>query len=195
MNRPVIKGPSRRLLLWGLALMAVSGGFFLVLVRQPRQAALSAMALRQGEIRRARLELEGFHRRHPDLTGFEQILEARGERAERLFPKGESGSGDFFRKDLPELAEAMGLSVEQIVAGDETAKALPAAPAAGNLVKPVTCGLTLRGEYGALTDFLIRLEQGEPFAAVKGWQLKPGGSPNRKGELTLDMTVEIYERR
>ncbi len=195
MNRPVIKRSSRRLLLWGLSLMAISGGSFLFLVWQPRQAALSAMALRQGEIRRARLELEGFHRRHPDLKGFEQVLEARGERAERLFPKGESRSEAFFRKELPELAESMGLSVEQIDAGDETAKAPPAAPDAGEILKPVTCGLTLRGEYGALTDFLIRLEQGEPFAAVKRWQLKPSGSPNLKGELTLDMVVEIYERQ
>lgn len=195
MNRPVIKRSSRRLLLWGLALMAVSFCSFLLLVWQPRQAALSAMALRQGEIRRARLELEGFHRRHPDLPSFEQALEDRGERAERLFPKGESGSEAFFRKDLPELAEAMGLSVERIAAEDETVKAPPAAPDAGKILKPVTCGLTLRGEYGALTDFLIRLEQGEPFAAVKGWQLKPSVSPNRKGELTLDMAVEIYERR
>lgn len=195
MNRPVIKRSSRRLLLWGLSLMAISGGSFLFLVWQPRQAALSAMALRQGEIRRARLELEGFHRRHPDLEGFEQVLEARGERAERLFPKGESRSEAFFRKELPELAEYMGLSVEQIAAGDETAKAPQTAPDAGEILKPVTCGLTLRGEYGALTDFLIRLEQGEPFAAVKRWQLKPSGSPNLKGELTLDMVVEIYERQ
>lgn len=195
MSRPVIKRSSQRLLLWGLALMAIGGGSFLWLVWQPRQAALASVTLRRGEVRRARLELEGFHRRHPDLKGFQQVLEARGERAERLFPKGESGSGDFFRRDLPELAESMGLSVEQIAPGDDTAKALPTAPAAGNLVKPVTCGLTLRGEYGALTDFLIRLEQGAPFAAVRSWQLKPGGSPNFKGELTLDMAVEIYERR
>lgn len=195
MNRPVIKGSSQRLLLWGLALMAASFCSFLLLVWQPRQAALSAMALRQGEMQRARLELEGFHRRHPDLPGFEQALEARGERTERLFPKGEGGSEAFFRKDLPELAESMGLSVERIAAGDETVKAPPAEPDAGKILKPVTCGLTLRGEYGALTDFLIRLEQGEPFAAVKGWQLKPSVSPHRKGELTLDMAVEIYERR
>lgn len=195
MNRPVIKKSSQRLLLWGLALMAISGGAFLFLAWQPRQTALSAMALRQGEIRRARLELEGFHRRHPDLKGFEQILEARGERAERLFPKGESGSEAFFRKDLPERAESMGLSVEQIAAEDETVKAPQAAPNAGEILKPVTCGLTLRGEYGALTDFLIRLEQGEPFAAVKRWQLKPSADPNFKGELTLEIVVEIYERR
>lgn len=195
MNRPVIKTASRRLLLWAVLLMAISGCAFLLLVWQPRQAELLAMTIRQGEIRKARLELEGFHRRHPDLSRFEQVLTVRGERAERLFPKGEDSGEDFFRKEMPELAESMGLSVEQIAVGEEISEARPTAPAAENLLKPVTCGLTLRGEYGALTDFLVRLEQGEPFAAVKRWQLKPSVDPNLKGELTLDLVVEIYERQ
>lgn len=195
MNRPVIKQSSRRLLLWGLALMGISGGAFLFFVWQPRQAELSAMALRQAELRRTRLEMEGFHRRHPDFQGFEQALEARGERGERLFPQGERKSESFVRKDLPELAEAMGLSVEQIAAGNERDKGSQTPAEAEKILKPVTYSLTLRGEYGSLTDFLVRLEQGEPFAAVKGWQLKPGVSPGRKGELTLEMAVEIYERR
>lgn len=79
MNRPVIKTASRRLLLWAVLLMAISGCAFLLLVWQPRQAELLAMTIRQGEIRKARLELEGFHRRHPDLSRFEQVLTVRGE--------------------------------------------------------------------------------------------------------------------
>lgn len=195
MNRPVIKTASRRLLLWAVLLMAISGCAFLLLVWQPRQAELAAMTIRQGEIRKARLELEGFHRRHPDLPRFEQVLAVRGERAERLFPKGEDEGENFFRWELPELAESMGLSIEQIAVGEEPAKAGQSNVNPGQILKPVSCGLTLRGQYGALTDFLVRLEQGEPFAAVKRWQLKPGADPNRKGELTLDLVVEIYERR
>ena len=191
MKRPMMKAADRRLVLSSMVLAVLSVCAFLLLVWEPQQRELAEIALGQAEIRTARLEMESFVRRHPEPGRYEQELTARQKRAERLFLTSGGEADDFFQMELPNMAESAGLTVEQLTAvdtpdsADSSKTKIP--------LKPRLCRLTLRGGYRAVTEFLARLEQGERFVTVKGWQLKRSGEQTQRGELLLELRLEAYE--
>lgn len=190
MKRPVMNRESRRLLLWTGLLAVLSLSAFLVVVWEPQQAELAKTSLRQAEIRTARMEVENFNRRHPDLKAAGEKLAVRRERAENLFLTGEGGAEGFFQRELPAMAESTGLILEEMTAADN--KAADSDGVMGFLQSRL-CRLRLRGSYRSMTEFLNRLEQGARFAAVKNWQLKGSENPLQSGELTLELLLEAYE--
>lgn len=189
MKRPVMKKESRQLVLSSALLIVLSLCAYLFLVWEPQQAELSRMALREAELKTARLEMESFLRRHPDADRYEKELAVRETRAGQLFLSGESETDEFFRGELPRLAESSGLIVEQLTAGVAEAERQRET----ERLRARLCRLAVRGSYRSMTGFLFRLEQGERFVSVKSWQLKRSAGQPQGGELVLEMLVEAYE--
>ncbi len=197
MKRPLMKKESRQLLLSTVVLAVLSICAYLLLIWEPQQAELASVSLKRAEIKTARLEMDSFSRLHPDLSGYGRELRRRFQRASGMFLLSEGEHEEFFHSTLPGLAEQRGLTVEALGAvSPAEGKQYERQP--GELPEKVQlglCRLTVRGDYRAVTDFVERLEQGEKFAAIKSWQLKPAGNKDRQGELRLEMLVEAYERK